>query len=505
MSRTTNSLRNAGVSMAVQMLDNLLHFACRTVFIHTLGKEYLGISSLYANVITILSISELGFSTAVTYSLYDPLARDDRMAIRAIMSFFKTAYRVIGLAVLLLGLGLMPFLPKLMNGVTDQVNIYHYYLLYLAETVVSYLFFAYKGTLLVADQKKYAVDLIQCAAHILVALVQICVLLVFKSFLVYTILSIAGHIVRNLTTSVAVDRRYPYLKEPAEKLSRQQKKDIFSRVYAAALYRVSYAVGTATDNLVISSVVSVLAVGMYDNYHMITQIVQKFLTGIFQAMSSSLGNLYATERREKSEYVFRCLNFLNNYLVVTCSVCFLSLFPGFITLWAGPDYLLPDWVTVVIVANFTTNYWQNVVQIFCNASGVFVRGKVRAVTNAVLNLGISIVLAHPLGIAGVLLGSIISRLLTTWWFDAWLVYRVGFGMSPWGYFRDCGVSVLLIAGGYGLVRLVMGWVTAITWPTLILTALAAAVIPTAVCWLLYHRSEEYAYLKNKALSILKRK
>ena len=96
---------------------------------------------------------------------------------------------------------------------------------------------------------------------------------------------------------------------------------------------------------------------------MITQIVQKFLTGIFQAMSSSLGNLYATERREKSEYVFRCLNFLNNYLVVTCSVCFLSLFPGFITLWAGPDYLLPDWVTVVIVANFTTNYWQNVVQI----------------------------------------------------------------------------------------------------------------------------------------------
>jgi len=233
--------------------------------------------------------------------------------------------------------------------------------------------------------------------------------------------------------------------------------------------------------------------------------VQKFLSGISRAMTSSLGNLYATEKRERSEYVFRCLNLMNNYLVVTCSVCFLCLFPGFIALWAGKDYLLPFWVVVVIVANFTTNYWQNVVQVFCNASGVFVRGKIRAVANAVLNLGISIALAYPLGIAGVLLGSIISRLLTTWWYDAWLIYRVGFQMSPWRYYRDCGVTVVLIAGCYGLVTVVMGLLPGSGWLDLILTGGFAALFPTAVYWLLYHRSEEYAYLKNKVLSILKRK
>lgn len=160
MSRTTNSLRNASAAIGGQLLNNLLRFVCRTVFIHTLGREYLGISSLYTNVLTILSITELGFSTAVTYSLYEPLAKDDRPAVRAIMAFFRKAYRAVGLAVLLLGLALMPFLPHLMTGVTDKVNIYQYYLLYLAETVVSYLFFAYKSTLLIADQKKYAAELV---------------------------------------------------------------------------------------------------------------------------------------------------------------------------------------------------------------------------------------------------------------------------------------------------------------------------------------------------------
>ena len=504
MSRTTNSLRNAGTAIGGQLLNNVLKLVCRTAFIYTLGQEYLGISSLYANILTILNITELGFASAVTYSLYDPLARDDKESIRYIMAFFRTAYRVIGLVVLVLGLGLMPLLPKLMTGVTDKVDIYQYYLIYLAQTVVSYLFFAYKSTLLVADQQKYAVDLVNYLCQVVMNLAQIAVLFLTRSFLLYTLLAIVTNIVQNITTAILVDRRYPYLKGPAKKLTKAEGRQIVQRVYAASLYKVSTAVGVATDNLVISSMVSVLAVGLYNNYAMIVGIIQTLLSSIFQGVSSSLGNLYATESREKNEFVFRSLNLLNNFFVTTCSVCFLILFQPFITLWVGKSYLLPFSVVVTAVVNFATNYLQNVVQIYKNASGVFVRGKYRALATAVLNLGISILLAKRMGITGVLLGSIISRMVTTWWFDGWLLYRAGFGMSPWPYFRDCFLTGFFTAACYGCVKLLFFWVKTPGWGSLLLMGFACALIPSALYFAVYCRSEEFAYLKSKGMGFVKK-
>lgn len=502
MSRTTNSLRNVWAAIGGQLLSNLLRFICRTIFIHTLGQEYLGISSLYTNILTILSITELGFSSAVTYSLYDPLANDNRPAIRAIMVFFRNAYRAVGLAVLLLGLALMPFLPHLMNGVTDRVNIYQYYLLYLAETVVSYLFFAYKSILLIADQRKYTTELVRYACQIAANILQMAVLLVWHSFLGYTLLSIATNVMTNLVTAALADRRYPWLKEPAEMLPKQERQAIFHRVCAAGLYKVSTAIGTAKDSLLISSFINITAAGLYNNYSLIVGIVQKLLSSIFQSFSASLGNLYATQNRQYNEFIFRCLNLLNNAVIAICSVCFLTLFQPFITLWAGADYLLADEVVLVMVLNFTTNYWQSVIQLYCNASGVFVRGKYRAVATAVLNLALSLVLVQKYAITGVLLGSVTSRLLTAWWFDAWLIYRTGFGMSPRRYFIDCGVNLVVICLCFATVQGLFSQVAEPSWWTLIPMGTVSTLLPAGMYLLLYGRSAEFAFLREKTAAVI---
>lgn len=298
MSRTGNSLKNIASAIGGQMLNNLLRFVCRTAFIYTLGKEYLGISGLYANILTLLSVSELGFASAITYSLYKPLAENNIPEIRALMGFFKKAYRIIGMVIFGLGLALMPFLPKLMNGTTEAVNIYEYYLLYLIQTVVSYLFFAYKGTLLVADQKRYLLDTVSYVVQVAMNLVQIAILVVLRSFLLYTIVSILSNMIQNIAAAWMADRRYPWLKEPAEPLPPEKRKEVFRQVYASSLYRISNVVGIATDNLVISANISVLMVGLYDNYNMIIQVIQRLLSGLLQSFTASLGNYYASESKE---------------------------------------------------------------------------------------------------------------------------------------------------------------------------------------------------------------
>lgn len=503
-SRTVNSLRNMAASLGGQLITNVLRFVCRTVFMYTLGMEYLGISSLYTNILTLLSIAELGFGTAITYSLYSPLAHGDEEKIRSLMDYFRKAYRVIGLVIFGVGLCLLPFLPQLMSGVTDKVNIYLYYLLYLTQTAVSYLFFAYKAVLLNADQKKYLTDLVQYVVQLLVNVVQILVLIFLRSFLVYTVLAIASAIIQNIVTAMVADRRYPYLKKKAAPLGREERRTIFTQVYATALYRISSAVGTATDNLIISSMISVVTVGVYNNYSEIISVFQSVIMGLVRSFSASVGNLFALESRQKSEFTFRCLNLLNNAVVALCAVGFLGVLQPFVQLWTS-GHVLPVTVLVIVVYNFAMNFMQLVVNIYNEATGVFVHGKYRAVATAVLNLGISIWLTGRIGLAGVFLGTIVSRLLTTFWYDPWLLYRRAFGMPVRGYFLQYGLTLVLISACAALVHLcglpLMGH------PLLLLLVRGALSLPVTAgaWWLVYHRTPEYAFLRQKVRQVLLRR
>lgn len=504
-SRTVNSLRNAATSLGGQVLNNLLRFVCRTVFMYTLGRNYLGISTIYANVLTLLSIAELGFGTAITYSLYKPLADGDREKIKSLMQYFKVAYRVIGFVIFGVGMCLFPFLPRLLTRIPKEINIYEYYILYLIQTVVSYLFFAYKAVLLNADQKKYITDIIQYLVQIAMNVVQILELIIFRSFFAYTVLAIIFAIVQNIVTASYADRKYPYLKEKAVPLPRADRKNIFLQVYATALYKVSAAIGTATDNLIISAYISTGMVGVYGNYYLIIQVFQNIIDGVVRAFSASVGNLFAVSSREKSEFTFRCLNLLNNFAVAFCAVGFLSIFQPFVTIWMGKDMLLTDTVLVIVVYNFAANYMQLVVNIYTEATGTFVYGKYRAVATAVLNLIISIILVRKMGLAGVFLGTIISRALTMFWYDPIILYRRAFAMPVGKYFLRYGANMLLITLCAGCVYLIGRPFTSHVIVAMIGKGLLAVVITPAVYWVIYHKSPEYQFLLDKAKGIIRKR
>lgn len=504
MSRAVNSIKNAGTGIGMELIDVLLRFLCRTVFIYVLGKEYLGISSLYSNVLTILNIAELGFSAAITYSLYRPLAEKNQEQICSLMAYYKKVYRLIGFVILGMGMILMPFLPHLMSGVTDRVNIYQYYLLYLMQAVVSYWFFSYKSVLLLADQKKYISDIIAALCRIVLCLLQVMVLLLLQSFFAYTVLAIAMNIVQNIFTAWQTDKRYPYLKQKAQTLSEEDKKGLLNQVHALFLQKISTAIGTATDNLIISAFVSVLHVGLYNNYDMIISVVQKFLKSLFQGMTASLGNLFVSESKERSAFIFRSLNLANSCMVCISSVCFLALFQPFITLWIGQEYLLDSFTVFIVVMNFTTNYLQNVVLHYRNAAGLFVIGRYRSVVNAALNLLLSLIFVQVWGMSGVLIGSIVSRLATNWWFDAYVLYKKGFGKSPMEYYLHCGICILIILLSWSGIEYVMRLISCTAFMQLILRGIMAVLCPSLLCLLLYGRSREFAYLQEQTLYLTKK-
>ena len=78
--RTQNARRNIITSVINKLVIMLTNFIMRTVLIHYLGEVYLGLDSLFVSILQILSLSELGISSAMVYSMYKPLAENDTPA-----------------------------------------------------------------------------------------------------------------------------------------------------------------------------------------------------------------------------------------------------------------------------------------------------------------------------------------------------------------------------------------------------------------------------------------
>ena len=152
-SRTEYSLINIMVGMGGYFFNTILGFICRMVFVKCLPAEYLGINGLFTNILSMLSLAELGIGTAIVYALYKPLAENNEEKIASLMQFYGKAYRVIGCVVGVVGLALLPFLHSLI-GETPGIkeNIYLIYAVYLFNTCLTY-FFSYRASLLTAAKE----------------------------------------------------------------------------------------------------------------------------------------------------------------------------------------------------------------------------------------------------------------------------------------------------------------------------------------------------------------
>ena len=168
MQRTKNAVRNLVFGFINKMIIMLFPFVIRTIIIRELGAGYLGLGSLFTSILQVLNLAELGFSSAVVFCMYKPIAEKDSETICALLNLYKQIYRIIGIVILVIGLALTPFLPYLIKGtVPNGINIYILYYIYLFNTAITYFLFAYKSTLLVAHQRNDVVSNISSLTNIL--------------------------------------------------------------------------------------------------------------------------------------------------------------------------------------------------------------------------------------------------------------------------------------------------------------------------------------------------
>ena len=213
MDRTEHVVKNLKFAAVSELVLAVLKFVSRRVFVLLLGKEYLGVSGLFTDILSMLSLAELGFSVSITYSLYRPVAQEDIPLIKSLMRLYRRVYRGVFVIVLAAGLSLTPFLDFFVKEMPENIpNISLIYVLNVVNASVSYLF-AYKSTLLFVYQKKYIDSLIRTATALISTAAQIAVLLLTGNYVFYLFIAIVASLTQNIMISVKADRLYPYQRE----------------------------------------------------------------------------------------------------------------------------------------------------------------------------------------------------------------------------------------------------------------------------------------------------
>lgn len=505
MSRTDNSIKNMATSSFGELLSILLKFVTRSVFISALGTQYLGISGLFTNILSMLALTELGIGSAITFNLYKPIAMKDEKKLSSLMWFYKGTYRVIGLTVALLGFAILPFLPYIIKDDLGLININLIFLIYLMQSVSSYLFFAYKGALIKAHQKEYTITVLGYYFSIGTSVVQIVLLQVFQNFTLYVFTVVMSTILRNLVVAYKANRMYPYIrKKPEEKLDRSEGVKIFKDSLAIMIYRVNAVVLNATDNIVLSKFIGLSIVGVYSNYLLIFTTIKLFLAKFYQGITASLGNLHASENPEREYAIFKVLNFFTIYIHGIAATGTFVVANAFMTAWIGEEFTLSQLFVLLLSMEIYISGLQKNLATFRTTMGLFQQAKYRPIFSIIINLVLSIYLVQHIGIYGVLIGTIVANMTTVMWFDPLVIYKHGFHRSVLPYYwanvkYALGVSfVAAFTYGVGMLLPLEGYARFFVLGTL------SVVHTMAYMHIVYRKTAEYRYMLDTLQQVRKK-
>ena len=511
--RTTNSLKNILTTMGGRVLTMALSFVVRTVFIYTLTSAYLGVTGTLNSILSLLCLTELGIGAAINFSLYKPLAENDMETIRSIMRFSKKAFRWIAVAFLALSAIAVPFLPTLLNGGSEIVNLYYVYALYILSTCSSYCFFAAQTLLLGAAQKDYKSFGWTSVVSVLQAMLKIVLLLALRhkpaiAYYLYLLSDTVATIAKNYMVARITNKEFPGLWDgEAKPLEPTVRKGIFKNVVGLFTNNVCRLLNDGIDSVVVSSMMGVSVTGVFSNYLIIRQYVTQLINSVFGPMTSSIGNLCASESTARKEQFFETLQFVYFWLFGFCAISLWILIDPLIAgVWIRKDGWLIDKGAVFLLAfNFLIEGLAAGAVKYRDTNGLFWQTKFRYILSSVFNAGLSVYLVGPagLGVKGALLGTTASLLILIA-YDPVLVYREVFHKKPWRfywmYFRE--LVMIFLTGG--LVWLVTSPFSAYTVSNFLIKLAACAVIPNGLWYLLFRRDPRFAYLRDTALSLARK-
>ena len=503
-SRTEYSAVNTSVAMICRVAAIFAGFFNRVAFTHSLSADYVGINGLFTDILNVLSLSELGISTAISFALYKPIAEGDIEKQKSLMALFKKLYRWVALTVFALGLLVIPFMGFIIQDDIGVKNITLIYLLYLINTCLSYLL-VYKKTLIDAHQLGYISTAIQTSSWIVQSIFQMLVLILTGNFYLYLVIWMLSTIVSNVLISKKADKLYPFVKEKAVFIPEKEKKDVLKNIRAMMFHKVGNVLINNTDNILLSGIVSVIAAGMYSNYWLVIGSVDQLLGQVFTGISASVGNLGVSCDKIRVKKIFEASFFLGQWMFGFAAITFFELLNPFVGFSFGETYVFPASVTLILCINFYVRGMRQATLVFRDSMGLFVYDKYKAIPEVLINLTVSIILGMKIGTLGIFIGTLVSTVLTSLWIEPFVFYKYKLESKVRFYFLRYGIYSLVTFGLLYLVDFLCKKVTVAGFGGIIVKLLICIFVVNIAYFAVYFNTPEFKLLLRKFKDLSKKK
>lgn len=495
MNRTKTTTYNSITAFISIVFVYLANFIYRTLLIKVLGIQYAGITGLFGNILSIFSLSELGIGSAITVALYKALGNNDNNKIVSLLRFLKLTYKYVSIFILIVGLIFLPFITRIIKNDVSFTNIYVVYLLFLLNIVLSYAFFSYYQILIVADRKGYKLFFPQTIIPLITLIFQIIAMFLTHNFLIIIAISSINVFLSNLWMMKIVKNTYPYLylNNKEMKLDNNEIEWLKSYIKASFFYKISEKIMYSTDGIVISTYLGLTELGFFSNYILIIDTIRTLVLAIIRPFTQAIGNLFVTAKKGYQEIMIDRLNFFNFWVTGFCTICFAVLLNPFIEIWLGTEFQVEKKVYYLLIINFYIEFMQNFIMMYRDACGLNIYGRFRPLITAIINIVLSILFVQSIGLAGVLLGAFISRMITIFWYEPFLVYDRVIKKAPTKYFFSYIFNTLIVLLCIFLIKILFNYFWKHTIITFAYGLLLCLVIPNLIYWLIYRKNKNYLY------------
>ncbi len=419
--RTKNATRNIAFGLIQRIYQLIVPFLMRTAMIYWLGVEYLGLDGLFTSILSVLNLAELGVGSAMVYSMYKPVADDDHTKLCALMKLYRLYYRIIGFVVLISGLVVAPFIPRLISeDLPKGINVYILYFINLFATVLSYWLFAYKNSVFHAYQRVDVVSKIAMLVNTVRYITQFLTLFILRDYYVYLIITLIGQVAINITTALVANRMYPNL-NPSGNVSSEEKSKINRSIRDLFTAKIGSVVVNSVDTLVISAFLGLEILAIYQNYYYIITALLSIVSIFIYSCTSSIGNSVIVDTKDKVFTDFKTYTLLIAWISTFCTSCLICVFQPFMKLWVGENLMFNFWAVICFAIYYFIVQINTLFNNYKDAAGIWHEDRFRPLITAIVNLIMNLIMVHFCGIYGVILSTILSMLVVG---IPWLLYNL---------------------------------------------------------------------------------
>ena len=442
--RVHRSVMNIKVGMFFYVLSLFLAFFARKVFLDCLGAEFIGLTGMLMNIMSFLSVAELGIGTSIVYFLYKPLQEDNHEDINTIMSMLAYLYRYIGYVIGAIGISISIFFPWWFNNLTMGLPlVYFAFYSFLASSVAGYIF-NYKQLLVSANQKHYLVNAYFQTISIIQSFIQILLAYYYHNLYLWVLVGLIFTIVGIIVFNYRIQQLYPWLRINLKEGRANIKKypEVLRKTRQIFTQKIKDFILYRSDELLVGSFVSVVQVAFYGNYMIIINKLNFLVNILSDGLSAGVGNLLAEGNEKNIMKVYWELTATRFLILGIIIFSLLLFFQPFIGCWLGKQYQLSDLIVYLLVFNLFMRYQTAAVYIYLGSAGQF-SDVWAAWAELIVNLSITLILAPTYGIVGILLGKIISFGIISSFWKPYYLFSQTFHKSVWDYWRGMCIYYII--------------------------------------------------------------